>query len=153
SELCENFFNAKHKWYRHYFLHPGWDTGNDMRRIYLSKQRLHGYFLLIAVIFIMVIGLIGSMLTYLFSGHAMLSVAQINGLSTFYNAESAVEIVTRLLTTPTITGTASRIGCSDVTGTASITNASLGGGTFTVTTTNSPPFPAYFVLNSAITST
>ncbi|EKD71880.1 MAG: hypothetical protein ACD_46C00080G0015 [uncultured bacterium] len=114
------------------------------------KQR--GYFLLIAVIFIMIMGVLGSMIAYTFAGRATISVYQQQGLKTFYNAESGLEIVTRLLNIPALSGTPSRISCEQVTGNSSTTNASLNGGTFTVTTVNNSPISAEDTLSSAINS-
>lgn len=114
------------------------------------KKNQAGYFLLLAVIFIMVIGAMGSIIAYVFANQARLSVAQQNGLRAFYNAESALEIGTRLLTMPSITGSPSRLSCANVTGTAQVTNAALNTGTFTLTTINSSPVSMVTTLNGAL---
>ncbi|TAK74629.1 MAG: hypothetical protein EPO11_06570, partial [Gammaproteobacteria bacterium] len=117
------------------------------------KREQRGYFLVIAVLFILAMGLVGTMVSYLTSNRAALSVAQSNGLKAFYNAESGVEIGTRLLTMPKLTGTPLRSSCASITGTSAITNASLGGGTFTITTINSSPIYSVDNLSAAVTST
>lgn len=114
------------------------------------SSRQQGYFLIIAVIFILVMGMMGSLIAYLFANRAQLSVAQQSGLRAFYIAESGLEIGARLLTMPTLS---SRIACGSITGTASITNATMGSGTFTMTTINSSPVFATNTLSSALTST
>ncbi|OGT45844.1 MAG: hypothetical protein A3E83_00510 [Gammaproteobacteria bacterium RIFCSPHIGHO2_12_FULL_41_20] len=118
----------------------------------VSLQRQQGYFLFIAVIFILVIGIMGSLIAYMFSNKAPISVAEQNGLKAFYIAESGLEIGARLLTMPNITGTPIRLACSSITGSAAITNASLGDGTFTITTINSSPIYTMNTLSAAISS-
>jgi hypothetical protein len=121
-----------------------------MRTVYRHGQQ--GYFLILAVVFILVIGVMGSLMSYILANRAMLSVAQLNGLKSFYMAESGLEIGTRLLTMPVLTGTPGRIACGSLTGTAAVTNAALGSGTFTLTTFNSSPVYATTTLNAAETS-
>lgn len=119
----------------------------------MNKPSSHqGIFLLIAVVFILVIGFMGLMIAYTLANRGELSVAQLNGLYAFYNAESALEIGTRLLTMPSISGTPSRISCSALTGNAAVTNASLSVGTFTLSAANNAPFRGYDNLTSAITA-
>lgn len=117
-----------------------------------SLRQQQGYFLIVAVIFIMVIGVMGSIIAYMFANRAPISVAEQNGLKSFYIAESGLEIGTRLLTMPNLTGTPIRLSCGSITGTGAITNASMGSGTFTVTTINSSPVFANNSLSAAITS-
>lgn len=120
------------------------------RRPFRSQQA--GFFLLIAVVFILVMGVMGTMIAYLLSSRANVSVAEQQGLNAFYNAESGLEASARLLSIPALTGTPSRISCASVTGTSAITNASLNGGTFTVTTVNSSPVFATTTLSGAETA-
>lgn len=113
----------------------------------LHKQ--YGYFLILSVIFILIIGVMGSLIAYLFSNRARLSVAQANGLYAFYNAESGLEIGTRLLTRPDLTN---RVNCGSLTGTSAVTNATLNTGTFTLATINSSPIFVNTTLSSSETS-
>ncbi|HVE44664.1 MAG TPA: hypothetical protein VNC84_05965 [Gammaproteobacteria bacterium] len=106
------------------------------------RRKQQGYFLIVAVILILVIGTMGAVIAYLLATRSLLSAAQQKGLTAFYIAESALSTGGRLLTMPALTGTPSRSSCAAITGTAAITNASLNGGTFTVTTTNSSPIYA-----------
>lgn len=117
----------------------------------MRKQR--GYFLLLAVVLVVVIGVMGSVITYTFANRARISVAQQKGLQTFYLAESGLEIGTRLLTMANLSGSPTRLACSTVSGNAAITNASLGSGSFTLTTINSSPIHAVNSLSAAITTT
>lgn len=116
------------------------------------KRKQQGYFLILAVIFVMVIGVMGTIIAYTYSNRAMLSAAQQSGLQTFYIAESGLEMGTRLLTMPNLSGTPIRIACGSLTGFAPITNAALGSGRFTITTINSSPVSATDALSAAITS-
>src|SRR3990167_38335 len=104
-----------------------------------SLQRQQGYFLILSVIFILVIGVMGSIIAYILANSAPISVAEKNGLGAFYIAESGIEIGTRLLTLPTLSGTPSRLTCGSITGTSSITNAAMDNGMFTISTFNSSP--------------
>ncbi|OGT41973.1 MAG: hypothetical protein A3F42_07280 [Gammaproteobacteria bacterium RIFCSPHIGHO2_12_FULL_37_34] len=115
-------------------------------------MKQEGYFLILAVIFILVIGLMGTVIAHLFANRAQLSVAQQNGLTAFYMAESGYEIGSRLLTLPALSGTPSRLACSSVTGHAQTTNSNLNVGTFTITTINSSPIFATSTLSEALTS-
>lgn len=111
-----------------------------------------GYFLILAVIFIFVIGLLGIIIANLFAKRAFFSVTQQNGLNVFYIAESAIEIGTRLLTVAQLSGTPTRVACGSMTGHTPTTNASLGSGVFTITTINSSPIFATTTLSGGITS-
>jgi Tfp pilus assembly protein PilX len=111
-----------------------------------------GFLLIIAVIMIMVMGIMGLVIAYMMSGRSMLGGLQYEGLNAFYLTESGLEIGTRLLTMPSVSGTPSRITCSGVTGNAAITDAALNDGTFTITTTNSSPVYAASALSSSITA-
>lgn len=118
----------------------------------LYTYRQGGYFLILAVIFILIIGVMGSMIAYLISNRSQLSVAELQGLRTFYIAESGIEAGTRLLTMPSISGSPTRLACGSITGTSAITNAAMGNGTFTITTINSSPIFSINSLSSAITA-
>ncbi len=115
-------------------------------------RKTKGYFLLLAVIFILVMGIMGAVMTSLVAGRATITGYQFNGLKAFYNAESALEITMHYLNRKYIVGTPKRISCASVTGTAQLTNASLNGGTFTATTINSSPIYSVDTLSGALTS-
>lgn len=117
-----------------------------------NKSKQQGYFLIIAVVFIMVLGLMGVVINYMFSSRATLTTAQYNNLRSFYLAESGLDIATHYLSRPSISAAPARISCASVTGTAQLTNASLLNGTFTATTINSSPIYANNTLSGAITS-
>ncbi len=121
-----------------------------MKKNNVSQQ---GYLLVVAVIFMLVIGVMGSLIAYLFSNRAMLSAAQQNGLRAFYMAESGLQIGTRLLTMPNLSGTPARITCSGVTGNSAITHATMESGTFTMTATNSLPTFSVTTLSAPVTTT
>ena len=123
-----------------------------MKNNLLLRSSEQGYFLVIAIIFILAMGVMGSLVAYLFSHRAERSVSEWNGLRTFYITESGLEIGARLLTQPSLSDTPSRLACGSVTGNSSITNASMGSGTFTVTTINSSPVFANTALNAGLTS-
>ena len=116
------------------------------------KHKQEGYFLILAVIFILVLGVMGSLIAYLFAERAQISVAQQYGLRAFYMAESGYEIGTRLLSMPSISGTPTRIACGSLTGNAAVTNAALLSGTITLSTINSSPIFAVDTLNAAMTT-
>ncbi len=118
----------------------------------LPNRNQEGYFLVIAVVLIMVIGLMASVISYMFSNRAMISGKEFMGLKTFYNAESGLEIGARLLSMAPITGTPTRLTCAALTGTAAVTNASFGGGQLTVSAANSAPTFATSTLSAAVTS-
>ncbi len=119
----------------------------------ISLQKSKGYFLVLAVIFIMVLGVMGTIMAQMFATRARVSAAQLQGLQAFYSAESALEISARLLTMPNLSGTPIRLACGAITGTSSITNAALSSGTFTITTINSSPIYSIDSLSASITAT
>lgn len=114
------------------------------------RHRQQGYFLVVAVIFILVMGVMGSIIAYLFSSRGLLSAAQLQGLRAFYMAESGLEIGTRYLSRPSFTAPA-RTACANITGNAQLTNAALSNGTFTLSTVSSPGY-AVSTLSSGITA-
>jgi Tfp pilus assembly protein PilX len=114
----------------------------------MRKQR--GYFLILAVVFIFVMGLMGSLVAYLLASRAMVSAAVYSGLQTFYIAESGLEAAARYVTRSSVNIAPIRIACGAVTGTAQLTAATMSRGEFTVTAT--APTVAYSSLSSAITS-
>ena len=75
-----------------------------MQSRYFARHQ-QGYFLIIAVVLIMVIGVMGTLIAYLFSNRAALSYPQQLGMQAFYSAESGLDIAARLLNMPFIGGT------------------------------------------------
>lgn len=114
----------------------------------MRNQR--GYFLILAVIFIFVIGMMGALLAYMFANRARISAAVYNGMGTFYIAESGLEAATRYITRPSLNVAPIRISCGSVTGTAELTAASMASGQFTATAT--APAVSSSTLSSVITS-
>jgi hypothetical protein len=90
----------------------------------------------------------GSIMAYTYANRAKMSVAQQQGLQAFYLAESGLEIVSHLLV-----GTSPSLTCATLTGAASVTNASLLGGTFTATAIGGDLYSASSSLSAGITST
>ncbi len=118
-----------------------------------SPKKQNGYFLIMAVIFILVIGVMGVVITNLLANRARISAMQLNGLRSFYIAESGLEIGTRLLSRSGFGGSPTRLACDSLAGTAQVTNAVLNNGTFTLSTINSSPVYAVSTLASAETTT
>src|SRR3990167_2448297 len=118
-----------------------------MEASFLKRQQ-QGYFFIIAVLLILLTGVMGSIIAYLFANRARISVAEQYGLHAFYIAESGLEISARLLTIPSLNGSPSRLSCASLTGTGTIINAPLGVCTFTVTTINSSPVYANNALST-----
>jgi hypothetical protein len=115
----------------------------------MLQKKQAGYFLVVAVIFIVSLGALGILMTTPAGNRSNTSVNALQGLKAFYNAGSGLEIITRLLSMGTLTGSPARLTCAQVNGNASTTNASLNGGTFTVTTPSGGPTYASTSLSSA----
>jgi hypothetical protein len=113
-------------------------------------RKQHGYFLILAVVFIFVMGLMGSLIAYLLASRAMVSAAVYEGLQTFYIAESGLEAATRFITRSSVTTAPIRIACGAVTGNAQLTAGAISSGEFTATAT--APTVTYSPLSSAISS-
>lgn len=120
-----------------------------MRRT--GRCRQQGYFLVLAIIFVMVIGIMGVAISQMYATRARISVAQQQGLQAFYIAESGLEIASRLLIGPNLVGGQGQT-CDTLTGSALVTNASLLNGTFTATAIGGALFSATTTLSGAITS-
>jgi len=118
----------------------------------MVRSQQQGFFLIIAVILMLVLGFMGTAIIYMMGNRAQLSAAELNGFKAFYLAESGIETTMRYLTRPMVTSPA-RITCSSVTGNAQLTNASLLNGTFTATAINNTPYYSVDTLNAAITAT
>ncbi len=110
-----------------------------------------GYFALITIALIVIVGFLGTAVVYMFVGSATSNINFSQSAKAFYIADGGLEKATRYLSTPLLSGTPARIGCGSVTSNANLTNSSLGDGTFTVTGTlthvNTPT-----TLNGAVTS-
>ncbi|OGT60118.1 MAG: hypothetical protein A3E85_03430 [Gammaproteobacteria bacterium RIFCSPHIGHO2_12_FULL_45_12] len=115
-------------------------------------MKQQGYILMLAIIFILVIAVMGNLIAYLFSSRAALSAAQFGGLNAFYTASSGLEIGSRLLTMPALSGSPARMACASITGNSETTHAALGGGTVTLTTLNSSPIFAASSLSGALSA-
>ncbi len=124
-------------------------TKHQFKRI--SQQR--GFLLVLAVLLIMVVGFIGTTIAYLLAGSATATLGFQQSEKALYIAEAGFEQTARLLLTPQLTGTNPRISCASVTGSASLTNVSVGNGTFTATTVASNPVYAFTTLSGAINNT
>lgn len=109
-----------------------------------------GYFLVLAVILIFVMGVMGSLMASLLANRAKTSVSLFNGLQSFYIAESGLEAATRYITRPKLNTAPTRISCAGVTGNAQLTAASMATGQFTATSTT--PSVVITSLSSAITA-
>lgn len=92
------------------------------------RHNQQGYLLIVAVVLIVIVGLIGSLLAYMFAGSssANANIAQSN--TAFYIATSGLEIAKRDIVI-------NRTQCTAINGSASYTNAPIFSGQFTVTGT------------------
>lgn len=114
----------------------------------MRKQR--GFFLVLAVIFIFVMGLMGSVIAYLFANRSKVSATVYNGLQAFYLADSGLEAATRYITRPSLDVAPIRVSCGSVTGNADLTTEPLAAGQFTATA--SAPSIIFNTLSAGITS-
>lgn len=114
-------------------------------------RRQQGYFLILAVIFVMVIGVMGTIIAYTFANRAKISAAQYQGLQAFYIAESGLEIASRLLVGSNLVSGQART-CADLTGYSLVTNASVLNGTFTATAVGGALYSASTTLSGGITA-
>lgn len=116
----------------------------------MRKQQ--GYFLILAVIFVMVIGVMGTIIAYTFAGRANISAAQYQGWQAFYIAESGLEIASRLLVgTSRVSG--QERTCANLTGYSLVTHAAVLNGTFTATAVGGGLYSAATTLSAGITAT
>lgn len=117
-----------------------------------SLRRQGGYFLILAVILIMVIAVMGAIIAYTYSNRAKMSVAQQQGLQAFYIAEAGLEVASRLLVGTNLVSGQER-SCNTLDGYSLVTNATMLGGTFTATAVGGALYSASTTLSGAITST
>lgn len=116
----------------------------------IKKQR--GFFAIIAVILIVIIGFLGIAVAYMLSGSAASSLHFQQSSRALYIAEGGIEETVRYLLTPNLSGSAARIACSSVTGNSNLTTISLGSGVYTVTNTSSSYSNPATTLNGALSS-
>lgn len=112
----------------------------------------NGFLMLVAVIFIIIIGFLGLSVAYMIAGSAASTLNAGQGSRALGIAYGGLEKSLRYLTTPLLSGTPARISCNGVTANANLTNSSLGSGTFTVTTVSGSPFFQNTTLSSAVTA-
>src|SRR3990167_367701 len=117
-----------------------------------SHFRQQGYFLVIAVFFILIMATMASIIVHLLATRARSVAAGHDGLQTFYLAESGLEIGTRLLTMPQVSGTPVRFACSGLAGNAAVTNATLADGAFSLTALNSAPTYTITALSAGLSA-
>lgn len=114
----------------------------------MIKQK--GYMVLLAIIFIFVMGVMGTLIAYMFAGRAQINAAVYQGYQAFYVAESGLEAATRYVTRPSLNSSPTRIACGSVSGYGQLTGATIGPGQFTATA--SAPSVLITTLSSGITA-
>src|SRR3990167_8065309 len=93
----------------------------------------NGFLSIVAILLIVMIGLLGIAITYLFVGSSASSIHFTQAETALYIAESGLEKATRLLLTPTLTGDNMRLSCAGLNANTNLTNSSFGQGALTVT--------------------
>lgn len=116
----------------------------------LSSQR--GYFTVLAIFLILIIGFIGTAMVNLNAGSSMSVALYHQGEQALYIAEAGFEEAARLLLTPNLSGSNSRIGCSALSGNSNLTNTAFGNGTFTATAVTGNPVYTSTTLTAALTA-
>jgi hypothetical protein len=101
---------------------------------------------------IVVMGMMGYAIAYMYSARAKLIAAEYNGLQVFYLAESGAEITARLLTGSGLVN-GQGLTCDTLDGATLVTNAPILNGSFTATAIGGGLYNATSTLTSAITST
>ena len=115
-----------------------------MKRI-SSLQQQQGYLTLITVVLIVIVGFIAVALAYITFGNAFATLNTQESTSALYIAESGLDATTHVLLSSTLTN---RSACSGL----SLTNASIGAGTYTVTSTGPFYTSSSTTLNGALTA-
>ncbi len=118
----------------------------------MKWRKQQGFLSIVAVIFIIIIGFLGSAIVYMFVGSAASTNYFAMSETAFYIAEAGLEKATRYLVTPLLSGASIRISCAALNGNTNLTNSTFGRGAFTVTRVTGSPFLTDDVLSSAITS-
>ncbi len=111
----------------------------------MRKQR--GFFAIIAVLLIMMMGAMGVIIAYNLSSRASTGANEKSGFDAFYLAESGLEVAARLLIG---SGVSSSATCATLTGDSRVTNASLLNGTFTATAVGGALYTGSSTLSSSI---
>jgi len=116
-----------------------------VKTVYLSLKQQTGFFAVLAVIMILILGCLGVVVSYLFFSSANATVNEALSAQAFYLAQSGIEHATHLLLTPNLT---IRNACAGL----SVTN-SLSSGNYSVSSTgpSSPSSPTS--LSAALTAT
>lgn len=117
-----------------------------------TRHQQQGFLALVAVFLILIVGLLGVVMAYMVGGNALGVANFAHGDEALYVAQAGFEEAARLLYTPNLSGSNSRIGCSSMTGNANVTNTSFGTGTFTATMVSGSPYYVNSTLSSAITA-
>lgn len=117
-----------------------------------SLQHQRGYLMILAILFILVIGFLGIASSYMIAGSARATVNFQQAEAALGIAEAGLEQTIHLLYNPVLTGTNARIGCSSITGNTNLTNKSFATGTFTATLQSGSPIYVNTTLSSAITA-
>jgi len=108
-----------------------------------------GYLSLVAVLFIVIIGFLGTAVVYMIVGSATSTNYFTLSETALYIAESGLIKATRFLLTPTLSN---RISCAALSGNSNLTNSAFGKGALTVTTVSGSPFAVNSTLSSALTT-
>lgn len=116
-----------------------------------SRRKQYGYFAVIAVAMIVILGFVGTSLVNMYSNTANASANYFQGEQALYIAEAGFEQAGRLLNTPILSGSNSRISCTGISGEPNLTNTTFSDGTFTATT-NGPTY-AITSLSANLTAT
>lgn len=111
-----------------------------------------GYFLLVAVVLVMVMGAMGVVTAYMVANRARMSVALQGGMSAFYVAESGLEIASRLLVGANLVS-GQGVTCATLTGNSLLTNSSVLNGTFTATAVGGGLYTGSSTLSGGINAT
>lgn len=119
-----------------------------------THRKQTGFLSLVTAALIVILGFLGIAVTYMLVASTTSSLNFQLATSALYVAESGLDIATRALLTPTLTGTPVRIGCESVTGNAELTGSTAVGADTAFTVTGSTLYvSAPTTLNGALTAT
>ncbi len=114
----------------------------------MRKQQ--GYLMIVAVILIVIMGVLGMAVAYMISSGAAATNFFAQAENAYQLANSGLEVATRELLTPFLSGSNPRLACASLTGNSAVTNSGFDNGEFTVTA--SAPNYVNNTLSSAITA-
>lgn len=117
-----------------------------------SLQKQQGFLSFLTVIMVVILGFIATAVAFMLIGGATANINFLLSESALYLAESGLQKGSRLLLTPTLTGSNLRVACSALSGNSNVTNSAFGPGTFTVTSVAGSPYSANATLSSNITA-